>query len=65
MGNLKNKRHKQINKKQNQTYIYKEQTDDCQRVGNWTEGVKGKGKETGFQLWNEQVMRIKSTASEI
>ena len=48
---------KWINKKENQTYKYREQADGCQEEG--TEGVEGWAKwmkgvgDTDFQLWSE------------
>ena len=34
---------KQINKKQNQTYKYEDQTDGCQREGGWGLGEMDEG----------------------
>ena len=55
------------NKKQNQTYKSREHTDGCQREGGWELCKMSEGKregETGFQLWSEQVIEIKSEQKE-
>ena len=50
----------QINKKSNQTYKYREQTDGCQKGSVRERGCVGMDKmgkrgvrDTSFQLWNE------------
>ena len=46
---------KKMNKKQNQTYTYKEQTDGCRGRRGWGVGQNGQREvgDVGFQLWNE------------
>ena len=65
MCNLKKTKqvNKQANKKQNQTYKYRERTDGCKKEGGRGMGEMGDGEcSTGFQLWNERVTGMKGTA---
>lgn len=58
---------KQINKKQKQTYKYRQQTDGCQRGGSGEMGkmVEGKWEITGFQLCMSKLWGLYSLGSTV